>query len=112
MIYRSVAVMRSPQPISHLRYLPRYLEQIMSSAEIEDFLKTNHFNITGCVFSSLLSSYFEHLKPTVGVLDWRTSVEHYEVLDRLEFQTADLHSVDRILLRSRSRRLFVLVWFS
>jgi amino acid adenylation domain-containing protein len=93
-LFTEGGVLRSPHPISHLRYLPRYLEQIMSSAEIEDFLKTNHFNITGCVFSSLLSSYFEHLKPTVGALDWRTSVQHYEVLDQLEFQAADLHCGD------------------
>ena len=93
-LFTEGGVLRSPHPISHLRYLPRYLEQIMSSAEIEDFLKTNPFNITGCVFSSLLSSCFENLKPTVGVLDWRTSVQHYEVLDRLQFQAADLHCGD------------------
>jgi len=93
-LFTEGGVLRSPHPISRLRYLPRYLEQIMSSAEIDDFSKSHPFNIMGCVFSSLLSSCFENLKPTVGVLDWRTSVQHYEVLDRLEFQAADLHCGD------------------
>lgn len=95
-LFTEGGVLRSPHPITRLRYLPRYLEKIMSPAEMEDFFKGNPFNITGCVFSSLLSSCFD-LKPTVGVLDWRTSVDHYEFLSRLGFQAADLHCGDYTL---------------
>lgn len=96
-LFTEGGVLRSPHPITRLRYLPRYLEKILSAAEVEDFLKGNPFNITGCVFSSLLSSCFENLKPTVGVLDWRTSVDHYEFLSKLGFQAADLHCKDYTL---------------
>lgn len=93
-LFTEGGVLQSPHPVTRLRYLPRYLEKIMSTAEMENFLKGNPFNIMGCVFSSLLSSCFENLKPTVGVFDWRISVQHYEVLEQLDFQAADLHCGD------------------
>ncbi|MDF5733215.1 MAG: condensation domain-containing protein, partial [Rhizonema sp. PD38] len=82
--------MRSPHPISQLKYLPRPAEKYIS-AQVEALAKSNPHNITGCVFSSLLSSSFDDLKPTLGFVEGSTSLEHYEVLVQLGFQGADLH---------------------
>ena len=89
--------LRSPHPFSRLRYLPRHAEKSLSSSEVEDFFNGNPFNITGCVFSGLLSSRFDHLKPTVGEFDWRMSIQHYELLNELGFRSADLHCGDYVL---------------
>lgn len=89
--------LRSPHPFTRLRYLPRHVEKSLSSSEVENFLNGNPFNITGCVFSGLLSSRFEHLKPTVGEFDWKMSIQHYKLLNDLGFQSADLHCGDYVL---------------
>jgi len=47
--------------------------------------------ITGCVLSSLLSTRFDHLKPTLGLVDGPTCMEHYAKLTELGYQAAQLH---------------------
>jgi amino acid adenylation domain-containing protein len=106
-LFTEGGVLKSPHPISELRYVPQETAPATHLSELEVFLLRylgyNQFNITGCVFSSLLSSCFEDLKPTVGLVDVETSLQHYEMLNRLEFQAADLHCRDYTLAEAAIR---------
>ena len=46
--------------------------------------------ITGCVLSGLLSARFAHLTPTIGLVDRRTALDHYETLEALGFRAPEL----------------------
>ena len=98
-LFTEGGVLKSPQPISEVIHLPHHLEKSFSSKQLEEFiklLKRNPFEITGCVFSSVLSSV-KNLKPTVGLVQLHESVKHYETLISLGFQAADLHCEDYVL---------------
>ena len=51
----------------------------------------------GCVLSSLLSTRFDYMEPTVGLLNLETCVQHYQGLEQLGFQSADLHCEGYVL---------------
>jgi predicted amino acid dehydrogenase len=98
-LFTEGGVLKSPQPISEVIHLPYHLEKSFSSKQLEEFLKLlkrNPFEITGCVFSSLLSSS-ENLKATVGFVQLNESVKHYETLISKGFQAADLHCENYVL---------------
>lgn len=80
-----------------VRYLPHHVEKSLKSKSSEELFKHNSFEITGCVFSSLLSSSFENCKPTVGFVQLNESVKNYETLISLGFQAADLHCENYVL---------------
>ncbi len=95
-LFTEGGVLKSPQIFSERMYFPHYWEKNFSSNLIEKLVKHNSFEITGCVFSSVLSSY-KKLKPTVGLTQLDNSVEHYETLLSMGFQAADLHCEDYVL---------------
>jgi len=96
-LFTEGGVLKSPQPISEVRYLPHHWEKSLNSKQIiEEFVKHNPFEITGCVFSSVLSSV-KNLKPTVGLVQLHESVKHYETLISMGFQAADLHCENYVL---------------
>ncbi|OAD20995.1 amino acid adenylation domain-containing protein [Candidatus Thiomargarita nelsonii] len=96
-LFTEGGVLKSPQPISEVRYLPHHWEKSLNSKQIiEEFVKPNPFEITGCVFSSVLSSV-KNLKPTVGLVQLHESVKHYETLISLGFQAANLHCENYVL---------------
>jgi hypothetical protein len=100
-LFTEGGVLKSPQHISELRYVPKEAAQNPNLAELEVVLsrglRHNPFNITACTFSSLLSACFEELKPTVGLVEVETSLQHHEKLKQLGFQAADLHCRDYTL---------------
>jgi len=96
-LFTEGGVLKSPQPISEVRYLPHHWEKSLNSKQIiEEFVKHNPFEITGCVFSSVLSSV-KNLKPTVGLVQLHESVKHYETLISMGFQAANLHCENYVL---------------
>ncbi|MBO1049480.1 MAG: amino acid adenylation domain-containing protein [Dolichospermum sp. DEX182a] len=101
-LFTEGGIIRSDHPIYETTYFPHEIEKTaMNSpqvaAALEIFFQHNPYNITGCIFSSLLSSCFEELKPTLGSVDVNTSLQHYEVLTKLGFEAADLHCEDYVL---------------
>lgn len=102
-LFTEGGVLRSPHPISNLIYLPRPAEQLMNAIPVDVFSKHNPFEITGCIFSSLLSSRFEALKPTVGFVDSDTCFQHFEMLGQLGFQAADLRCEGYVLAEESIR---------
>jgi predicted amino acid dehydrogenase len=96
-LFTEGGVLRLPHPIDQLRYLSLSAEQVMNPAGREAFARHNPFQIGGCVFSGLLSSCFEDLEPTVGLVDGSSCLRHYERLGQLGFQAADLHGQGYVL---------------
>jgi len=90
-------VLKSPKPIHKMVHLPHHVEKSLKSKPSEELAKYNPFEITGCIFSSVLSSSFENLKPTVGFVELNESVKHYETLISKGFEAADLHCEDYVL---------------
>jgi hypothetical protein len=80
--------LRSPYPIKQLIYQPSFL------GLATPLLEQDPFNITGCIFSSLLSARFKYLKPTIGLVDVESSMQHFLKLKELGFEGADLHCWD------------------
>ncbi len=105
-LFTEGGVLKSPHSISEIRYVPKEAAPGTNSSELESFLENsrhNPFTIFGCVFSSLLSSRFENLRPTVGFVDVETSLQRYEKLNQLGFQAADLHCGGYILAKETIR---------
>ena len=90
-LFSEGGVLRSPQPISEIKYIPGGLENLLGADALESLLQHTPHHITGCVFSSLLSARFSHLSPTVGLVDSDTAFQHYKALVKLGFRAADLH---------------------
>ncbi|NEP72553.1 MAG: AMP-binding protein, partial [Okeania sp. SIO2G4] len=96
-LFSEGGVLRSPVPINSLIYFPPHIANLMSNDQRETTLNPNPFNIMGCAFSSLLSSRFEQLQPTVGFVDGQHSHSHYQVLQELGFEAGDLHCGEYVL---------------
>ncbi|EAZ91769.1 non-ribosomal peptide synthetase [Crocosphaera chwakensis] len=89
-LFTEGGILRPSQAIERLIYLPNNIQKVMTEEQRYAYLNRQPFNITGCVFSSLLSTRFEQLKPTLGLVDLDTSLQHYKVLKDLNFRAADL----------------------
>ncbi|WP_373534966.1 amino acid adenylation domain-containing protein [Microcoleus sp.] len=90
--------LQSTDPIETVIYLPEWIKNnIAENLWSASFEPTNPLNIMGCVMSSLLSSRFDDMKPTVGLPNLENCVHHYQGLERLGFQAADLHCEGYVL---------------
>ncbi|MBV8612056.1 MAG: hypothetical protein JO034_32025, partial [Singulisphaera sp.] len=87
-------VLSAPEPLTHLVHVPAGLEPWMRAEVMSHLARSRPRLITGCVLSGLLSARFEHLPPTLGLIDRATALEHYRALDELGFQAAELHLDD------------------
>jgi predicted amino acid dehydrogenase len=90
-LFTEGGVLQAPHPMKTVIYLPESLKNNLNETSWKEYVPTNSVDITGCVMSSLLSSCFDHLEPTVGLLNVETCVQHYQGLEQLGFQAADLH---------------------
>ncbi|MEG4026392.1 amino acid adenylation domain-containing protein [Microcoleus sp. S13C4] len=97
-LFTEGGALHAPDPIETVIYLPESMKKNMEEDSWSDeFKPTNPLNIMGCVMSSLLSSRFDNIKPTVGLPNLETCVQHYQGLERLGFQAADLHCEGYVL---------------
>ena len=97
-LFTEGGALHAPDPIETVIYLPESMKKNMDEDTWSDeFKPTNPLNIMGCVMSSLLSSRFDNIKPTVGLPNLETCVQHYQGLERLGFQAADLHCEGYVL---------------
>ena len=89
-LFTEGGVLRAPEPLSRLAYMPERWETLLGPrpAGIPEGVERN---ITGCVLSGLLSARFPTLAPTVGLVPDQASHEHYETLKRLGFDAPRLH---------------------
>ncbi|MEG4809777.1 amino acid adenylation domain-containing protein [Microcoleus sp. F8-D3] len=97
-LFTEGGALHAPDPIETVIYLPESMKKNMDEDSWSDeFKPTNSLNIMGCVMSGLLSSRFDNIKPTVGLPNLETCVQHYQGLERLGFQAADLHCEGYVL---------------
>jgi amino acid adenylation domain-containing protein len=83
-------VLLAPEPLPLRAYVPDEIEPWLQAGLVHLVAQTDPRLITGCVLSGLLSARFDHLTPTLGLIDRRTALDHYETLDALGFQAPDL----------------------
>jgi hypothetical protein len=96
--------LQSPSPVLQLRYLPRRAEEKAAKFFQKVYAQYQPFQVRGCVLSSLLSTRFEELEPTLGFVDDHAALQHYQKLLALGFRAFDLHCEDYILPQERIRR--------
>ncbi|WP_456085763.1 amino acid adenylation domain-containing protein [Limnoraphis robusta] len=97
-LFTEGGALHAPDPIETVIYLSQLMKKnIDEDLWSDEFKPTNPLNIMGCVMSSLLSSRFDNIKPTVGLPNLETCVQHYQGLERLGFQAADLHCEGYVL---------------
>ena len=88
-------VLLAPEPLPLRVYVPDELEPWLKAGLVSLVARSNPRYITGCVLSGLLSARFAHLAPTIGLIDRRTALDHYEKLEALGFKAANLTSTIR-----------------
>ena len=102
LLFTEGGALRSPKPIRELRYVPSSADHTMTVQQLDATFRRHQPNdIMGCTLSGLLSSRFQQLQPTIGLVDYRTSYQHYAVLRQLEFEAARLQCDDYILAQDR-----------
>jgi amino acid adenylation domain-containing protein/thioester reductase-like protein len=91
-LFTEGGTLAAPAPIRQTVFLPPALEAV-ARAVPRDVLPvlTDPTQITGCIVSSMLSTRFPELPPTVGLVDAPAAVAHYEKLTELGFDAAPLH---------------------
>ena len=94
LLFTEGGVLQAPTQIRRQFYLPR---QDASRVDLSAFTQVDPYEITGCIFSSLLSARFAQLPPMVGLADNASSRQHYEQLEQLDFQAARLHCEGYVL---------------
>ena len=87
-------VLKSPESIFTTYYLPDDIELSAIEKNISEFYNNT---ITGCVFSSLLSTIYKDIGLTIGEVDLNDCVQHYQRLINSGFESAELHCEDFIL---------------
>jgi aryl carrier-like protein len=106
LLFTEGGALRSPEPIRELRYVPSSADQTMTVQQLDaTFRRHQPDDIMGCTLSSLLSSRFQQLQPTIGLVDYRTSYQHYAVLRQLGFAAARLQCDDYVLAQDRQHRV-------
>jgi predicted amino acid dehydrogenase len=97
-LFTEGGVLKAPHPIETTFYLPERIKSTVTERLWKSFSNPgNPHNVTGCVLSSILSSRFDNMEHTIGLLNWETCVQHYQGLEGLGLQAADLHCEGYVL---------------
>jgi amino acid adenylation domain-containing protein len=80
----------APEPLPIRAYVPDELEPWLQAGLARLVAQSDPLLITGCVLSGLLSARFAHLTPTIGLVDPRAALDHYQTLNELGFKSPDL----------------------
>ncbi len=106
-LFTEGGVLLAPHPIETVIHLPEWIKNNLNETSWNEYVPTNPQHIMGCVLSSLLSTKFNYMKPTVGLLNVETCVQHYQGLEKLGFQSADLHCEGYVLqVDSRENKFY------
>ncbi|WP_432251757.1 non-ribosomal peptide synthetase [Streptomyces sp. HNM1019] len=77
--------LRSPEPVTELRYVPSWVRRRDDAATIRGWFEQDPYAIGGCVLSSLLTAEFEEMPATVGVAGVEAAERSHALLRRLGF---------------------------
>jgi predicted amino acid dehydrogenase len=98
-LFTEGGVLEAPYPFHTTSFVPKDLEITK-----EDNNGNSHRQITGCVFSSLLSTLYEDIGLTMGAVDLNDGTKHYQRLIDSGFEAAELHCQEFILDRKKVQR--------
>jgi amino acid adenylation domain-containing protein len=98
-------VLASSEPLPYLVHVPAGLDPALRLGLLALLEQTQMRHITGCVLSGLLSSRFDHLAPTLGIVDGPTAFEHFRALEELGYRAAAPH-LDEVPLDPREIAAF------
>jgi predicted amino acid dehydrogenase/acyl carrier protein len=90
-LFTEGGVLQLPHALKRIRFVPDAPEQTPDAFQTGTFAVDNAYEIMGCTFSSLLSTCFEKLKPTLGIADVDACTLHYQTLKKLGISGASLH---------------------
>jgi amino acid adenylation domain-containing protein/thioester reductase-like protein len=98
LLFTEGGTLSASKPIHQTVFLPPALELIVRSVP-RDLLPiiSDPTQITGCIVSSLLSTRYPKLPPTLGLVDGPTSHAHFEMLTELGFDAAPPHCEGSII---------------
>jgi amino acid adenylation domain-containing protein len=91
LLFTEGGMVRLPRPMTELRHIPVAARARLDAAQLAIFSRVNPQELTGCVYSSLLSARTPSLPPTTGPVDLETCEAHYLELVRLGISAAELH---------------------
>jgi hypothetical protein len=90
-LFSEGGVLWSSDPITQLRHVDLRMERRAGLFYREVIARSRPQRITGCVFSSLLSTCFQDVEPTVGKVEDRVALKHYQKLVSLGYRAFNLH---------------------
>jgi amino acid adenylation domain-containing protein len=96
-LFTEGGVLQALHPIETVIHLPEWIKNNLNETLWKEYVPTNPQHIMGCVLSSLLSTRFDYMEPTFGLLNVETCIQHYQGLEQLGFQAADLHCEGYVL---------------
>jgi hypothetical protein len=82
-------VLRGQEPIHQLWYLPQAARQYLDRGRASGLIRQASYEITGCVLSSLLSTRFAELSPTIGLASGEVCARHLQALNAFGFSASD-----------------------
>jgi len=98
-LFSEGGVLRAPHEYQHLRYVPRAVDAGLLRA----FDLVDPREITGCIFSSGLTTRVKELTSTIGLVDGNSTVSHFRVLEELGFEAGNLRCGGVVLSESLIR---------
>ncbi len=106
-LFTEGGVIYSESPMDKYVYLPEYVDKSIKQDYYQHFISKHE--ITGCILSSLLTTKFREISPTIGAVKCNDSVKHYHILKNNHFSGATLHCDDFVIPQQKVdlfRKLF------
>lgn len=97
-LFTEGGILKLPQPIFELRYLPEPDNDKNPFRHIVNY-RNSDYEIMGCIFSSILPAAFEDIKPIIGLPGIDECVRHYHRLKQLGCTGSELCCRDLLLPR-------------
>lgn len=83
-------VLKAPYQITELRCKDFFNDSLVDYIP-GIFFRRNPYEITSCVFSSILTNHYNEINPTIGFVDVHDSKKHYKLLKELNFCGNDIN---------------------
>jgi amino acid adenylation domain-containing protein len=90
-LFTEGGALQTPQPVLATKYYPRRAQQTLPSPYRETFARHSPDTLMGCMFSGLLTTRYPHLSPTTGYIEKDMSVQHYTILQQMQYRGARFH---------------------
>ena len=90
-LFTEGGLVRFAEPVKETRHVPEAVRAALEPQQLAIFGRHTAHEMTGCVYSSLLSATDQSLVPTTGLVSAQQCEQHYEALQRLGHDAAALH---------------------